>query len=151
VRPRLPATLADLKPVSGSRGTPGRTAAAVVATLEDFYREYNALGFASESPSGGGLRGGYWRTRGSRATLTKLSLVPGVAITAKFASLDTPMGTITVKGPSGAGGRLTLSRKGILSGSLGGRPVRARFRLPATTPLQRTAPSPTRAAREDDA
>jgi pimeloyl-ACP methyl ester carboxylesterase len=130
VRPRLPATLTDLKPVAGTPGTAGRTAAAVVATLEDFYREYNAVGLATERPGGGGLRGGYWSVRGPRATLSRLSLVPGVTVTARFPSLDRPTGSITIGGSTATRGKLMLARNGVLSGTLGGRTVRVRFKPP---------------------
>lgn len=132
VRPRLPSKLADVAPYRGTAGHRGRTLAATLLTLTDLYREQDQIAILLDHPSGGGLRAGRWFERGGRLRLDRFSLVPGVTVSGSLGTGRHPAGTVKVAG-AGAGasaGKLILSRKGVLSGRLGGKQVRARFERP---------------------
>ncbi len=117
-----PTSLAALPPAAGVAGKAGRTVAAVDATL-DF------VGFAL-SPAidfqgrGGGLRGGSYRfTR--RLALRGVVVVPGVRVSGR----ELRSGTLRLRvgGSAAARGRVEVTRRGRLTGRLGGRRVRARL------------------------
>jgi pimeloyl-ACP methyl ester carboxylesterase len=122
VLPLLPAKLGDVKPAPGPRG---RTLAATLLTLTDLYREHDVLGFLLDKPHGGGLRGGFWTERRNRLRLTRLTLVPGVKVSGHLNAFGRVSGSITIKGP--VSGKL-VAHKGVLTGRLGGKQVRVRFK-----------------------
>jgi pimeloyl-ACP methyl ester carboxylesterase len=130
VKPRLPAKLADVAPYRGSSGRRGRTLATTLLTLTDVYREQGQIAILLDRPSGGGLRAGRWFERGGKLHLDRFSLVPGVAVTGSLGTGRHPAGTLKVTGAAASAGKLSLSRKGVLSGRLGGKKVRARFDRP---------------------
>jgi hypothetical protein len=109
----------------------GRTLAATLLTLTDLYREQGQLAFLLNHPSGGGLRAGRWVERGGKLVLTGFTLVPGVAVSGSVGSGNHPAGTLKVTGAGASRGKLTLTRNGVLSGRLGGKNVRARFKRPS--------------------
>jgi hypothetical protein len=127
VRPLLPASLAAVKPAPGTSGGPGRTLAATLLTLTDLYRESGEISVLLDRPRGGGLRGGKWSASGRKLVLKRLTLVPGVSVSGRVGDSRHPTGTLTVAGKSAAGGKLTLSKNGLLSGRLGSKRVRGRF------------------------
>jgi hypothetical protein len=131
VRPLLPASLAAVKPVPGTDGGPGRTLAATLLTLTDLYRESAEISVLLDRPRGGGLRGGTWKARGQKLVLKRFTLVPGVSVSGRVGNNRRPTGTLTVAGRSAAGGKLTLSKGGVLRGRLGGKRVRGRFTHPS--------------------
>jgi hypothetical protein len=101
----------------------GQVAAAAAMTLADL--------LAQASPSGGGLRGGYWRPRGENAfELHGMIDVPGVALSGTIrigghlAGPPEVTGQLTVRGR--LTGKLTL-RGRALSGRVGGARVYARL------------------------
>jgi hypothetical protein len=112
------------------RGVAGRTLAATLLTLEDFVLEYRLVGFATDRPRAGGLRGGRWQGRGRGATLVGLSTVPGVTVSGRVADASRPFGRLRVRGSAAARGTVFVARDGRVSGRLGGRAVRGRFRVP---------------------
>ena len=141
-----PAAFAQLAPRPGLPARAGRTIGAVDATL-DF------LGLAG-SPAldsvrrGGGLRGGHYRLGGS-ARLHDLVVVPGVRISGRAAAHGALR--LRIGGTRAARGHAIVSRRGVLTGRLGGRRVRARLaNRPPSGPraaIARTAaltPSPAR-------
>jgi pimeloyl-ACP methyl ester carboxylesterase len=130
VKPRLPAKLADVAPYPGRPGRRGRTLAATLLTLTDLYREQGEIAILLDHPSGGGLRAGRWVQRGGKLRLDRFSLVPGVAVSGSLGDGRHPAGTLKVTGGAASAGKLTLNRKGTLSGRLGGKKVRARFKPP---------------------
>jgi pimeloyl-ACP methyl ester carboxylesterase len=131
VDPVLPASLTAVAPAKGVSGTRGRTLAATLLTLRDMYREYYAAAGAFAHIRGGGLRGGSFLEGGRSLRLSRLSLVPGVALSGRLVDVQRPAGVLTVAGAAASRGRLTLARNGTVTGRLGGRAVKARFRPPS--------------------
>ena len=113
-----------------------------MATLEDMYREYAELAFVLDRPRGGGLRGGRWLQRGDTLRLSGLTLVPGVTVSGRLNGVDRPSGRLTIGGSAASRGTLRLGRNGLLSGRLGGRNVRVRFRVPRPAGGEGEAPPP---------
>jgi hypothetical protein len=80
----------------------------------------------------GGLRGGSVAIGAAQHLLMRrVSYVPGVRVSGAISSFlfgggDTSRGKLQVSGPAAARGVLTL-RKGVLSGYLGGRRIRAPY------------------------
>jgi hypothetical protein len=144
---QLPRRLRDVAAARGTPGNPGRTATATVASLTDLYREYAELVFVLDRPRGGGLRGGRWLQRGDTLRLVRFSLVPGVTVSGTLRRVDRPTGRLTVGGSAASRGTLTLARNGILSGRLGGRAVRVRFRVPRPADGEGESPPPAAATR----
>jgi pimeloyl-ACP methyl ester carboxylesterase len=130
VRPRLPARFAAVAPYRGTSGRRGRTLAATLLTLADLYRERREIAILLDHPRGGGLRSGRWSAQASRLRLERFSLVPGVAVSGLVGDGRHPTGKLTVGGSAALAGRLTLARDGTVTGRLGGKRVRARFRPP---------------------
>jgi pimeloyl-ACP methyl ester carboxylesterase len=125
-----PASFGAVVPAEGLSGRVGRTVRAVDLTL-DF------VGFAL-SPAidfrgrGGGLRGGTYRlTR--RLSLDGVVVVPGVRVSGR----ERRGGALALRvaGGAAARGRVVVSRRGQLSGRLGGRRVRARLANRPPSPL----------------
>jgi hypothetical protein len=95
------------------------------------YREYYNAAGTFKTIRAGGLRGGSFLQRGRSLRLSRVSLVPGVTLSGALASVERrPTGTLKVAGSAASSGKLTLARDGTLSGKLGGRKVRARFKPP---------------------
>ena len=133
--PVAPTALRQVPPVRGTRGIPGRSALAALATVDDvtatavirLFNGENALGY-------GGLRGGYFT--GAFADRTGISTklhgvvyVPGISVSGQLQQrrLDLPpTGKLTVRGGRRGSGSLTLSRNGAVSGTIGGKSVRVR-------------------------
>ncbi len=130
VRPVLPAQLGAVKPLHGVAGKRGRTLAAALLTLDDLYREYYTISVLLTHPRAGGLRGGSWSARRGRLELRGYTLVPGVAASGRLRNVDHPAGTLKLSGVSAARGTLKLAAGGTVTGRLGGKRVRARFKPP---------------------
>jgi pimeloyl-ACP methyl ester carboxylesterase len=117
-----PTALDQLAPAAGLSGRVGRTVSAVDATLDDL--DF-ALSPALElRAAGGGLRGGSYRV-GRRLRLRGVVVVPGVAVNGR--ELRTGSLRLRVGGGAAARGRVSVSRRGRLTGRLGGRRVRAQL------------------------
>jgi len=128
VRTEVPATavpptaLAQLTPPAGLAGKVGRTVSAVDATLD--YLDFALSPAMDGGGRGGGLRGGSYRL-GRRLTLRGVVVVPGVRVSGR--ELGSGALRLRVGGSAAARGRVDVSRRGRLSGRLGGRPVRAQL------------------------
>ncbi|HVP03796.1 MAG TPA: alpha/beta fold hydrolase [Solirubrobacteraceae bacterium] len=113
--PVPPRSLAALAPAPGVRGLPGRTLAAVVATLADAQVDGYAALYAGDGTSiaEGGLRGGLMRGTAKILRLQRLVFVPGVTVTG---TMDIETGTATVKvSGSGAHGRVTITADRLIA------------------------------------
>jgi pimeloyl-ACP methyl ester carboxylesterase len=109
----------------GVAGDRGRVLFATLDTLVDAQLSALQTVFAGFTRiQGGGLRGG--RFSGSddldRLHLHRYSLVPGLRVSGTVASRGVE--TLIVDGPGRLDGRLRLSAKGVVTGTLGGRTVR---------------------------
>ena len=144
--PPPPLSLADLDPEPGASGRAGRTMAAVRLTLRDgaghlalrFFVRVLTPGVGRRqlyrSPvRAGALRRGTYRLGFRRPgfELRDASYVPGVRVSGLVRPRERhggarPRGHLRVGGPAAARGRLVL-RGRVLSGRLGGRPVRMRI------------------------
>ncbi|HKH18205.1 MAG TPA: hypothetical protein VKA57_11815, partial [Solirubrobacteraceae bacterium] len=125
-----PAAFAALAPAAGLSGRVGRTVSAIDATLDwlDF-----ALSPALGQPAGGGgLRGGSFRL-GRRLSLREVAVVPGVRVSGK--ELRGGALRLRVRGGPAARGTVRVSRRGRLTGRLGGRRVTARLASPPPAPV----------------
>jgi hypothetical protein len=117
-----PTAFDQLAPAAGLRGRVGRTVSAVDATLDDLdFALSPALDLAE---AGGGLRGGSYRV-GRRLQLRGVVVVPGVAVSGR--ELRSGALRLRVGGRAAAHGRVEISRRGRLTGRLGGRRVRAQL------------------------
>jgi hypothetical protein len=125
-----PTSFRAVAPARGLRGRVGRTVGAIDATL-DFvaFALSPAIDFRGQ---GGGLRGGSYTLR-RRLVLDDVVVVPGVRIGGR----ELRGGTVRlrVRGSAAARGTVVVSRRGRLSGRLGGRRVRARLENGAPGPL----------------
>jgi pimeloyl-ACP methyl ester carboxylesterase len=121
---RLAPTSVDALTPKGASGKRGRTVQAVDLTVHDMIDELDLL-YAER----GGLRGGAFRLADAGLKLQALVYVPGVKVSG---TLDpfTYRGTLRVGGSKASKGRLTIGRKGVVTGALDGRRVRTRFKLP---------------------
>jgi pimeloyl-ACP methyl ester carboxylesterase len=148
----LPRSLRALRPLRGEPGRRGRTLRAVGVTLRDmgeqaafqfFVRvtqlledlesgDFSRLGALFEPFGVPGLRGGRGITSidTERLRLRRVLVVPGVRVSGKIDSLFGRMhGRLRVRGRAAARGRIRLSRKGLVTGRLGGRRVRGHLRV----------------------
>jgi pimeloyl-ACP methyl ester carboxylesterase len=117
-----PTAFDQLAPAAGLRGRVGRTVSALDATLDDLdFALSPALDLAE---AGGGLRGGSYRV-GRRLQLRSVVVVPGVAVSGR--ELRSGALRLRVGGRAAAHGRVEISRRGRLTGRLGGRRVRAQL------------------------
>jgi pimeloyl-ACP methyl ester carboxylesterase len=124
--PLPPRSLNDFRSAPGVGGSRGRALFAVLDTITD--ARFSALQtlYAGVQVSGGGLRGGSFSGQASfegRLRLRGYAFVPGLRVTG---SLSTSEGTIsgTVRVAGTAHGTLKISRRGTVTGVLGGRRVR---------------------------
>jgi pimeloyl-ACP methyl ester carboxylesterase len=117
-----PTAPAQLAPAAGLPGRVGRTVSAVDATLD--YVDFALSPALDEGGAGGGLRGGSYR-QGRRLRLRDFVVVPGVRVSGS----ETHTGSLRLRiaGRAAANGRVEVSRRGRLTGRLGGRRVRARL------------------------
>jgi pimeloyl-ACP methyl ester carboxylesterase len=117
-----PTSIAQLPPAAGLAGEVGQTVSAVDATLDflDFALSPALDGFGR----GGGLRGGSYRL-GQRLSLRGVVVVPGVRLSGR----EQRSGALRlrVRGRAAAHGRVEVSRRGRLTGRLGGRRVSAQL------------------------
>ncbi len=127
--PRPPLRLSRVKAYPGVGGKAGRTVEAVRLAVNDARRQIigEALAGDGRAPTRvGGLRGGYVSVSGiTRYTLHSYEYVPGVRVSGTVR--DGATSRLTIRGASAARGRLTVTSKGGVSGTLGGRRVSTRF------------------------
>lgn len=120
--PVAPTALAQVSPAAGITGTRGRTAAAVLATLDDVKYAFGAAstieGVASVAV--GGLRAGRFTGTLRRVRLDRVVYVPGVVVSGNY-DIQAGIATVTVVG-TGARGTLHLGRT-RLTGRLDGQPL----------------------------
>lgn len=114
--PRVPATLAGVKPLPGVPGLAGRVAAAALETARDVRRDSWLAGRHA-----GGLRGGWYRN-GYRQQLHNVEVVRGVRVSGTVSAAGY---WLRVSGP-GISGRISAQRR--VRGVLGGVRIRARKR-----------------------
>jgi pimeloyl-ACP methyl ester carboxylesterase len=125
-----PASFRAVVAPAGLSGRVGRTVGAVDATLDFVAMALSpAIDFNGR---GGGLRGGSYHLR-RRLSLDGVVVVPGVRVSGR----ERRGGSLRlhVTGSSAARGTVTVSRRGRLSGRLGGRRVRARLANRPPSPL----------------
>jgi pimeloyl-ACP methyl ester carboxylesterase len=125
-----PTSFGALAPAAGVTGRAGRTVSAIDATLDflDFALS-PAIDFRGR---GGGLRGGTYRQL-RRLWLDDVVVVPGVRVSGR----EQRGGALRlrVRGSAAARGTVMVSRRGTLTGRLGGRRVRARLANRPPSPL----------------
>jgi pimeloyl-ACP methyl ester carboxylesterase len=126
--PLPPRSLRDFRSAPGVGGTRGRALFAVLDTLTDARLSALQALFAGLQVSGGGLRGGSFSGQASfdgRLRLHGYAFVPGLRVSG---SLSTTEGVIsgTVRVAGTVHGTLRVSRRGTVTGVLGGRRVRLR-------------------------
>jgi pimeloyl-ACP methyl ester carboxylesterase len=126
--PITPRRLADVQPVPGLSGSPGRTLTAVLDTLVDLERQVIGATLQAEQslPSGssfGGLHGGYARLSNSAVRLANFTFVPGVQLSGTLPAAGGKLHVIDVRisGSAAAHGTVLLSSGGRALGVLGGR------------------------------
>jgi pimeloyl-ACP methyl ester carboxylesterase len=117
-----PVSFAALAPAAGLDGQVGRTVSAVDATLD--WLDFALSPALDGGGSGGGLRGGRFSHRG-RLKLRGVVVVPGVRVSGAEARSGTLR--LHVRGSAAARGRVRVTRRGRLSGRLGGRRVEAQL------------------------
>jgi pimeloyl-ACP methyl ester carboxylesterase len=133
--PVAPTAVRQVPPIRGTRGIPGRSALAALATVDDVTAIAILRLFNGETVLGyGGLRGGYFT--GSFANRTGVSTnlhgvvyVPGISVSGQLRQRELdlpPTGKLTVRGGRRGSGSLTLARNGTVSGTIGGKTVRVR-------------------------
>lgn len=124
--PRPPASLAKVATVPNLSPKVGRTLNAVGATLNDARRQVigAALGSGRTPTAVGGLRHGSVRVLSfTKLTLRSYEYVPGVRVSGTY-NLDGST-SVAVTGRAAAVGKLTFTRGGSVSGTLGGRRIKA--------------------------
>jgi pimeloyl-ACP methyl ester carboxylesterase len=126
IRPVAPTDINDLKAPSGTgmSGKRGRTAKAVSLTVQDVTDELD-LFYAGR----GGLRGGSFAIGDTAIVYRGLVFVPGVKVSGRLDAF-TREGTLRVSGSKASSGTLKFGRKGLVTGTLDGRAVRFRIKLP---------------------
>jgi len=144
--PIMPTKLANVQPVPGLGGNPGRTVTAVLDTLVDLERQVigATLQAERELPSGssfGGLHGGYARLSSSAVRLHDFTFVPGVQLSGTLPAAGGKLHAITVQitGASASHGVVVIGSGQRAIGVLEGR----RFDLSTSKAhLSRADPSP---------
>ncbi|MGZ8632783.1 MAG: alpha/beta hydrolase, partial [Solirubrobacteraceae bacterium] len=126
--PLPPRSLRDFRSAPGVGGTRGRAVFAVLDTLTDARLSALQALLAGLQVSGGGLRGGSFSGEASfdgRLRLHGYAFVPGLRVTGSLSTSDGVIsGTVRVSGA--ANGTLKVSRRGEVTGVLGGHRVRFR-------------------------
>lgn len=143
--PITPTRLAEVQPVPGLTGNPGRTLTAVLDTLVDLERQVIGATLQAEQrlPMGssfGGLHGGYARLSSTAVSLRDFTFVPGVRLSGTLPATGGRLQQITVQisGSSASHGVVVIGSHLHASGDLGGR----RFDLStAKARLSHTQPS----------
>ena len=124
--PQPPHALKDFRSAPGVGGTRGRALFAVLDTVTDARLSALQALFAGVQVSGGGLRGGSFSGQASfegRLRLRAYAFVPGLRVSGSVSATDGAIsGTVHVSGT--AHGTLRISRRGTVTGVLGGRRVR---------------------------
>jgi pimeloyl-ACP methyl ester carboxylesterase len=120
---RVPVPPRDISALKPTRvgGLPGRTLRAIGLTLDDVGV---ALQIGPTGLSGGGLRGGSVREHGDGVDMRGYQYVPGVILDARLGYDGSA--SIRVRGAKAARGRITITRRGRLTGRLGGRRLNLR-------------------------
>ncbi|HEY3828894.1 MAG TPA: alpha/beta fold hydrolase [Solirubrobacteraceae bacterium] len=126
--PITPRRLADVQPVPGLSGNPGRTLTAVLDTIIDLERQVIGATLQAEQnlPNGssfGGLHGGYAQLTSAAVRLANFTFVPGVQLSGVLPAGGGQLHVIAVRisGSAAAHGTVVLSSKGRAIGTLGGR------------------------------
>ncbi|HET6506207.1 MAG TPA: alpha/beta hydrolase [Baekduia sp.] len=124
-------SLSDYRRAPGVAGERGRELFAVLDTLADAQVSALQTIFAGFTKvEGGGLRGGWFGAAadGVSLRLHRYQLVPGLRVTGSVRTSPAggAVGAVVVDGPGRLDGRLTISAKGVVSGTLGGERVRYR-------------------------
>jgi pimeloyl-ACP methyl ester carboxylesterase len=137
--PLPPRSLRDFRSAPGVGGSRGRALFAVLDTITDARLAALQTLFAGLQVQGGGLRGGSFSGQASfegRLRLRRYAFVPGLRVSG---SLSTSEGTIsgTVRVSGTAHGTLRISRRGTVTGTLGGRHVRYRPKRRAVSATMR--------------
>ena len=123
-RPLAPTDINKLKASTNTSGKRGRTVKAVDLTVQDIVGELDL--FYAER---GGLRGGRFSITDSGIALKALVYVPGVKISGTLDAF-TYQGVLRVSGAKASRGSLRIGPKGLITGTLDGRKVRSRIKLP---------------------
>jgi hypothetical protein len=125
--PVTPVRLADVQPIRGVAGLPGRTLSVVLETILDLERQVVGARLQSSErlPSGasfGGLRGGYARLSSRSLRLSRLSFVAGVRLTGTFAISGGRLrpSDVRVEGSLAARGDVRIGSPTV-TGTLGGK------------------------------
>jgi hypothetical protein len=129
--PAPPRSLSDFRSASGVGGVRGRAVFATLDSINDAIITAIQLEGEQLPPRGGGLRGGSFRLtdQDSRLSLKRYAYVPGFRVTGTLRAGDSDItGRLTVTGPRGTSGVVTLTRGGGATGRLGGRPFTYRPR-----------------------
>jgi pimeloyl-ACP methyl ester carboxylesterase len=125
IRPLAPTNADELSPSPGTSGKRGRTVKAVDLTIHDIIDELEL--FYAER---GGLRGGHFNfDDDGNVVLKALVYVPGVKMSGTLGGF-TYQGVLRVSGSKASRGSLRIGRKGVVTGTLDGRAVRSRIKLP---------------------
>jgi pimeloyl-ACP methyl ester carboxylesterase len=125
IRPLAPTNADKLSPSTGTSGKRGRTVRAVDLTIHDIIDELEL--FYAER---GGLRGGHYNFDDDGNVILKaLVYVPGVKLSGKLGGF-TFQGVLRVSGSKASRGSLRIGPKGLVTGTLDGRAVRSRIKLP---------------------
>ena len=123
-RPLAPTDVSKLKASSNTSGKSGRTVKAVDLTVHDIIDELEL--FYSDR---GGLRGGSFNLDDTSIVLRGLVYVPGVKVSGRIDAF-TYQGVLRVSGSKASRGSLRIGRKGLITGTLDGRAIRSRIKLP---------------------
>ncbi|HWI73391.1 MAG TPA: alpha/beta fold hydrolase, partial [Baekduia sp.] len=125
---RPPKSIAAYRRAPGVAGDRGRLLFAALDTIVDAQVSALQTLFAGYTRiQGGGLRGGRYAASadGSRLRLHRYELVPGLRVSGTLkASVSGDAGTVTVDGPGRLDGHLHIGRRGVVTGTLGGRRVK---------------------------
>jgi pimeloyl-ACP methyl ester carboxylesterase len=123
--PLPPHSLSDFRSAPGVGGSRGRALFAVLDTVTDARLSALQTLFAGLDVRGGGLRGGSFAGQASfegRLRLRRYAFVPGLRVSGSLSTSEgTISGTVHVSGT--AHGTLRISRRGSVTGTLGGRHV----------------------------
>ncbi|HEX8649180.1 MAG TPA: alpha/beta hydrolase [Thermoleophilaceae bacterium] len=123
-RPLAPTDVNELKASTNTSGKRGRTVKAVDLTVHDVIDELELL-----YSDRGGLRGGSFNLDDTSIVLRGLVYVPGVKVSGRVDAF-TYQGVLRVSGSKASRGSLRIGRKGLITGTLDGKPVRSRIKLP---------------------